>query len=65
MVKSIDMDEYKTRINVYLPDGTEYFGKDFPERPIAEGVVNFWHNNKLVVIPLSRVERIVFEVVEK
>ncbi len=65
MIRSIDMESDSVRINVYLLDGTGYLGKDFPDQPITEAVVNFWHNNKLMVIPLHRVERIVFEVVEE
>jgi hypothetical protein len=48
------------KINITLKDGTEYLGKDIPEKPFGEHdrIVGFWEGEALILIPISEVKRV-------
>lgn len=48
------------KINVTPKDGTEYLGKDIPEKPFGEHdrMVGFWEGDALICIPMSEVKHV-------
>ena len=61
MIRQPENEENCT-INVYLKNGESYTDKDIPEFPISENgmLVKFWHDDKLIVIPMPEVKHIQF-----
>jgi hypothetical protein len=54
-------------IDVHLKNGEKFIAKDIPMEPFGkyERMVSFWHDDKVVVYPLTDVEKVVLYELER
>ena len=63
MLRNVDTDVVnRGNITVYLRSGVVYENCDFPTQVFSEyeQIVTFWHENKLMNIPMDLVKSVIF-----
>jgi hypothetical protein len=55
-----DLSDPDTRVTVVMRDGSDYTGARPYSPTVSDGVVTFWYENELRLIPLDLVRGVIF-----